>query len=805
RGQGLQVEQRVGLALPRSFDMVVGLLAILKAGAAYVPLDPEYPRERLRYMVADSGIALLLGCRALFARIGELPAGVGRWCLEDDGAALAAATVPDTTTAPAATTESALPQALADTPPADQSEAHHQAYLIYTSDSTGRPKGVVVDHGALAMHCRAVIDTFSMGADDCELHFYSINFDAASERLLCALLCGARVVLRGQGQWAVEEIAPLIDRHGVTILGFTPSYGSQLAQWVIDRQPVDSAAYSSVRLCITGGEALGSEHWQAIRRAFQPQRFFNAYGPTETVVMPLAAEVNQPPRPGAGSAPIGRAVGERVAYLLDENLLPLPPGATGELYLGGAGLARGYHDRSALTAERFVPDPFASGGRLYRSGDLARLGPDGQAEYVGRGDQQVKIRGFRIELGEIEACLLGASGVREGAVLALGEGAHRQLAAYISGAAADGDPDTLRADVTAYLRRQLPDYMVPAQLMVLARLPLNPNGKLDRRALSALELGSRREYQAPQSDLERALAQVWGEVLDVGAVGLDHNFFELGGDSILSIQVVSRARKQGIHFQPKDLFQHQSVRALAAVARVDTASAGAEAPLVGQDPLSGPSPMTPIQHWFFALKVPNRQHWNQAVCLDVIPEHNAALEPALVERALRQLLQHHDALRLRFSEQDGTWRAAYALAAGARPESGQEAPYAGAAPLLQVVGVSDLGAAPPELELMQRGLDLHRGPLLRGLLLNAQNGDQRLILVIHHLVVDAVSWRILAEDLQSCYHQLRAGKAVRLPPKTTAFRDGGRSCSATPPATPCPRHWPGGRRSWTWRNSSTRR
>lgn len=739
--QGLQAEQRVGLALPRSFEMVIGLLAILKAGAAYVPLDPEYPRDRLRYMIEDSGIALLLGCRELFESIGDLPAGVGRWCLEDDGAVLADCP---------------------DTPPEDMTEAHHQAYLIYTSGSTGKPKGVVVDHGPLAMHCRAVIDTFGMRADDCELHFYSINFDAASERLLTALLCGARVVLRGQGQWAVEEIASLIAEHGVTILGFTPSYGSQLAQWVIDRNRTESGKPSPVRLCITGGEALNGEHWQVIHRAFQPEQFFNAYGPTETVVMPLAATVSEPPRQGAASAPIGRAVGERVAYILDENLLPVPPGATGELYVGGAGLARGYHGREDLTAERFVPDPFVTGGRLYRTGDLARLTADGLAEYVGRGDDQVKIRGFRIELGEIEGCLLGAPGVAEAAVLALGDVGYRQLVAYISGPDADGEPDSFRAGVKDYLQRQLPDYMVPVQLVVLDRLPLNPNGKLDRRALPMPDVTHTREYVAPKSDRERALAQVWGEVLNVAAVGRDHNFFELGGDSILSIQVVSRARRWGIHFKPKDLFQHQTVRALAAVVSVDTDASTEVLPVAEQGLLAGPSPMTPIQHWFFALNVPNPQHWNQAVYLDVLGERNAPVEPPLLEQALQQVIQHHDALRLRFAREGKTWQAEYAVS---------DDLCGGAHRLLLVKRVKDIVAPPPELESIQRSLDLQRGPLLRGLLLDAANGDQRLVLVIHHMVVDGVSWRILADDLQACYRQLQAGSAVQLPTKTTAFRD----------------------------------
>ncbi len=529
RSHGVGPEVRVGLALERSLEMVVGLLAILKAGGAYVPLDPEYPLERLQYMIEDSGVRLLLSHAALFEALGELPAGVARWCLEEDGPALDA--------------EDPAPLAALSGP-------QHQAYLIYTSGSTGKPKGVAVSHGEIAMHCAAVIERFGMRAEDCELHFYSINFDAASERLLAPLLCGARVVLRAQGQWGAEEICELIRAEGVSILGFTPSYGSQLAQWLESQ-----GRQLPVRMCITGGEALTGEHLQRIRQAFAPASFFNAYGPTETVVMPLACLAPERLEEGAASVPIGSVVGARVAYILDADLALVPQGATGELYVGGAGLARGYHERPALSAERFVPDPFAAeGGRLYRTGDLVRLCDNGQVEYVGRIDHQVKIRGFRIELGEIEARLLEHPQVREALVLALDSPSGKQLAGYVASAVAGQDEDAqaaLREALKTHLKQQLPDYMVPAHLLLLASLPLTANGKLDRRALPAPDPAlNRQAYEAPRSVLEQQLAGVWREVLNVERVGLGDNFFELGGDSILSIQVVSRARQLGIHFSP---------------------------------------------------------------------------------------------------------------------------------------------------------------------------------------------------------------------------------------------------------------
>ncbi len=718
RGVGPQV--RVGLALPRSLEMVIGLLAILKAGGAYVPLDPEYPLDRLHYMIEDSGIGLLLSDAAMFEALGELPATVACWCLEDDSPML-------------------------DSYPAGElpfiSLAQHQAYLIYTSGSTGKPKGVVVSHGEIAMHCQAVIERFGMRADDCELHFYSINFDAATERLLVPLLSGAQVVLRAQGQWDAEEICGLIRTHRINILGFTPSYGSQLAQWLATQQQT-----LPVRMCITGGEALTGEHLQRIRAAFQPEVFFNAYGPTETVVMPLASLAPQHLEEGAGSVPIGSIIGDRVAYILDADLALVPQGATGELYVGGAGLAQGYHARPGMTAERFVADPFATnGGRLYRTGDLVRQRADGLVEYLGRIDHQVKIRGFRIELGEIETRLLEHAAVREAVVLALDSPSGKQLVAYL---VSDAEHGTLRDALKAHLKAQLPDYMVPAHLIVLDSMPLTANGKLDRRALPQPDPeANRQQYVAPRNELEQTLAAIWCAVLNVQQVGLDDNFFELGGDSILSIQVVSRARQAGIHFSPRDLFQHQTVQTLAAVAT------RSEQVTAEQGVLTGSSGLTPIQYWFFDTDIPNRKHWNQALVLKPLQ----LLEPHRLEQALLAVLEHHDALRLSFTRRDAQWHAEHL----AVPQGG----------VLMQAQVRDMQQCTALFTDTQRSLDLQHGPLLRALLVDGPQGQQRLLIAIHHLVVDGVSWRVFLEDLQSVYRQLSDGQSVSLPAKTSALRD----------------------------------
>ncbi|WP_434698558.1 non-ribosomal peptide synthetase [Pseudomonas sp. D1-1] len=724
RGVGPQV--RVGLALERSLEMVIGLLAILKAGGAYVPLDPEYPLDRLHYMIEDSGVGLLLSDRTMFQALGPLPPGVQRWCLEDDSEALAQ--YPDQS--PSLIN---LPQ--------------HQAYLIYTSGSTGKPKGVVVSHGEIAMHCQAVIRRFGMRPDDCELHFYSINFDAATERLLVPLLSGAHVVLRAQGQWDAQEICGLIRQHRINILGFTPSYGSQLAQWLATQGQT-----LPVRMCITGGEALTGEHLQRIRAAFSPSLFFNAYGPTETVVMPLASLAPEQLEEGAGSVPIGSVIGARRAYILDADLALVPPGATGELYVGGAGLAQGYHQRPGMTAERFVADPFAAdGGRLYRTGDLVCQRADGQVEYLGRIDHQVKIRGFRIELGEIENRLLEHDAVREAVVLALDMPGGKQLAAYLASDIAEQDAMAqvaLREALKQHLKTQLPEYMVPAHLILLASMPLTANGKLDRRALPMPDPElNRQQYVAPSNALEQALAAIWCDVLNVKQVGLNDNFFELGGDSILSIQVVSRARQQGIHFTPRDLFQHQTVQALAAIAT------RSEQVSVEQGLLSGESGLTPIQHWFFASEIPNRHHWNQALLL----EPTTLLEPQLLEQALQAVFQQHDALRLGFANTTGHWRAEH------------QPLFDGA--LLQHLSVQSTQACEALFAQAQLGFQLSSGPLLRAVLADLPDGRQRLLIAIHHLVVDGVSWRVLMDDLQTAYRQSAGGQPLRLPAKTSPLRD----------------------------------
>ncbi|UZN52005.1 amino acid adenylation domain-containing protein [Cupriavidus cauae] len=710
---GVGPETVVGVVLDRSPDLIVRLLATLKAGAAYLPLDPELPAARIEQLLQDAGVKLVLTSQALTGRIDTtLPLLV----MEDIG-------VPAPVQLP-----TVAPRQL--------------AYLIYTSGSTGTPKGVAVEHGPLAMHCHATVVQYGMGPDDRELHFLSFNFDGAHERWLVPLIAGAQLVLRDDALWSAEQTLEVIAREGVTNAGFPPAYLLRLAEAATEPVPL--------RLLSFGGEAMSREALARIKQKFKARTLINGYGPTEAVVTPLAWVGQHDTDCPSAYVPIGQPVGDRTAYVLDADLNPVPVGVAGELYIGGLGLARGYVGRPGLTAERFVPDPFTAGARMYRTGDLVRRCRDGSIEYVGRLDHQVKIRGYRIELGEIEARLRAHATVREAVVVAHDGPSGKQLVAYV---VPDHGEVEVPARLRAYLENVLPPYMVPAQIMPLTQLPVTPNGKLDRRALPE-PVWEVQGYVAASNEVEAKLTQVWQEVLGVERVGITDNFFELGGDSILSIQAVSKARRLGLRFTPKDLFLHQTVQALArAATREDT-----ERPV--EDKPTGEVPLLPIQRWFFETPMPNRHHWNQSVLLKPL----APIDQAALRQALQAVVAHHDALRLRYRQCDVQWQQHYA--------------EHDAHDLLWHEEVADIATITDRCSDAQRSLDLERGPLLRALHLRLADGSERLLLAVHHLVVDGVSWRILMEDLQQAYRLARQGEAIVLAPKTASYKTWGQTLAA---------------------------
>ncbi|MBR1237080.1 non-ribosomal peptide synthetase, partial [Bradyrhizobium sp. AUGA SZCCT0182] len=551
-GRGLKPEQRVGVVVERTEATMVALLAVLKAGGAYVPLDPELPSERRKFVMRDAGISFLL--------TGQLEKGL------DNVERISLSTF-DFDTGP-------------DHPPQPDLSSENLAYLIYTSGSTGTPKGVAVAHGPLAMHCHVTGGLYEIDEGSRELHFLSLAFDGAHERWLTVLSHGARLLMRDAELWTPEQTVEALHAHGVSHIGLPPAYLQQVAEWV-----EQAGNPPPVKLYSFGGEAMPKAGFDKVKRVLKPRILINGYGPTETVVTPLVWKVDGAAECDTPYAPIGLPVGDRSAYILDSSLNIIPAGVAGELYLGGFGLARGYQGKAGMTAERFVPDPFAAapGARLYRTGDLARWCEDGTIEYLGRSDDQVKINGFRIELGEIQTSLLRHEEIEQAAVVALPRVAGSQLVAYVAPKAAkasSGAPAEALVDrLTDFLRRTLPVYMVPARIMVLDRLPVMSSGKIDRRALPAPDTAAR-SFVAPQGAAETAMARLWADILKLPQVGVTDNFFELGGNSILSLKVVARLRQDksfGIEIKLRDLLQKPTIRALLADTG-DVAPAAAAAP-----------------------------------------------------------------------------------------------------------------------------------------------------------------------------------------------------------------------------------
>ncbi|NBD14048.1 non-ribosomal peptide synthase/polyketide synthase, partial [Corallococcus silvisoli] len=719
RAQGVGLETRVGICLERSPELVVAMLATLKAGGAFVPLDPAYPSSRLAFMLEDSAVPVVVTRSELADELPEV--GAHLVCLDEDAARLAALPV---------------------TPLEDAGAPGHLAYVIYTSGSTGRPKGTLLTHGGLCNTAVAVARAHGVHPDSRVLQFASSSFDAAVCEVFSTLLCGACLVLTPKDSLLPgPALARTLAEHAVTTVTLTPSV---LAQQSPDELP-------ALQTVISAGEACPPE---VVRRWSPGRRFINAYGPTEITVCatltdgPLSSE----------RVTIGGPLANVRVYVLSPALELVPEGVPGELYVGGAGVGRGYLGHPALTAERFVPDLFATepGARLYRTGDRARWVEGGALEFLGRTDAQVKVRGFRIELEEVEAVLGAQPGVQAAAVAVREEASGvRRLVGYVVPAEGVSPDETALREG---LRRRLPEHMVPSAFVVLDALPLSPNGKVDRGALPAVGGRPAREassFVEPSTPAERLLASIWAQVLRVERVGADDNFFELGGDSIISLQVVAQARRAGLALTPKQLFEHQRLRDLAAAAPLE---ASPDAPDAG--PVSGTVPITPIQRWFLEQQSPSPGHYNQAVLLSA----REPLDAGLVEATLRALWRHHDALRLRFTSGCDGW-------------SQQHAAPDDAVTFLVREDLSGLAEDAREARLtqvatrVQSGLDLSAGPLMRAVLFSMGAGQPaRLLWVIHHLVVDGVSWRTLLEDFEAAYLALRDGLAPALPARTTSFK-----------------------------------
>ncbi|MCU9209107.1 non-ribosomal peptide synthetase [Pseudomonas aeruginosa] len=728
RGVGADVP--VGLALERSLDMLVGLLAILKAGGAYLPLDPAAPEERLAHILDDSGVRLLLTQGHLLER---LPRQAGVEVLAIDGLVL---------------------DGYAESDPLPTLSADNLAYVIYTSGSTGKPKGTLLTHRNALRLFSATEAWFGFDERDVWTLFHSYAFDFSVWEIFGALLYGGRLVI--VPQWvsrSPEDFYRLLCREGVTVLNQTPSAFKQLMAVACS---ADMATQQpALRYVIFGGEALDLQSLRPWFQRFgdrQPQ-LVNMYGITETTVHVTYRPVSEADLEGGLVSPIGGTIPDLSWYILDRDLNPVPRGAVGELYIGRAGLARGYLRRPGLSATRFVPNPFPGGAgeRLYRTGDLARFQVDGNIEYIGRIDHQVKVRGFRIELGEIEAALAGLAGVRDAVVLAHDGVGGTQLVGYVVADSAE-DAERLRESLRESLKRHLPDYMVPAHLMLLERMPLTVNGKLDRQALPQPDASlSQQAYRAPGSELEQRIAAIWAEILGVERVGLDDNFFELGGHSLLATRVISRVRQeQQLDASLKALFERPVLEAFAQGLE-RTTDAVSTIPLADrQQPLA--LSFAQERQWFLWQLEPESAAYHIPSALRL----RGRLDVDALQRSFDSLVARHETLRTRFRLEGGRSYQQVQPAVSVsieREQFGEE----GLIERIQAIVVQPF--------------DLEREPLLRVNLLQLAEDDHVLVLVQHHIVSDGWSMQVMVEELVQLYAAYSRGLDVVLPALPIQYAD----------------------------------
>ncbi|GAA5046551.1 hypothetical protein GCM10023318_12080 [Nocardia callitridis] len=744
---GIGAGDTVAIGIARSIESVLAVWAIAKTGAAYVPVDPNYPQDRVTHILSDSGAALGLTTTEFRGLLGT-DAATQWWELDAPECAQRVATRPAYT--------------ISYTDRIRQVQQKHPAYLIYTSGSTGLPKGVVVTHEGLAA-VAALGREYGIGPDSRVLHVISPSFDFALEELLFAFTTGATLVIAPPQVYAGAELAELLRRERVTHVLITPG------AW----ESVDPDGLAELRTIVFGADRLGPE---LVRRWHTDDRtIFNSYGPTEATIVVTSTELRADD-PITIGAPI-KGVG---AIVLDSSLRPVPAGVIGELYLAGPGLAQGYLRRYALTAQRFVANPFgadagAEGTRMYRTGDLVRRTSEGTLEFHGRSDHQVKIRGFRIEPGEIDTVLTEHPGIEFSATLGrtLPSGV-QALVSYVL-AATNTDENTAAApdldELDTYLHRRLPEHMIPASIVTLDALPLTPTGKLDHAALPAPNLEAR-EFRAPVTEVESIIAEVFAAVLGATRVGLDDSFFGLGGDSILSIQLVSRAKRQGVVFSARDVFDQRTVAGLAAVATaLDDSEQYQLAELPGGG--IGAIPLTPVMTELLAAGTPF-ERFTQSMTLR-LPE--GIDRPTLVA-TLDAVLDHHDALRtrLRAHPSPASEKIADAWVFEALPR--------GSADTDSLLRRVELPADLTDEELSRRAsveydaalgeLDPASGRMLQFVWFAftpaSRHRDDVLLIVAHHLVVDGVSWRIIIPDLAIAWSQLVAGQSISLAANGTSLR-----------------------------------
>ncbi|WP_145956904.1 non-ribosomal peptide synthetase, partial [Xenorhabdus miraniensis] len=724
----MQADTPIALYLDRSLEMVISILAVLKAGGAYVPISPEYPPERVQFILEDTGSPCVITQQRYLTTL-EKCAHI----LPIQPALIAADDSTITKDQPA---ENLVPV----------NKSTDLAYIIYTSGTTGQPKGVELTHQNVINHLCWMQAQYPLSASDKVLQQIPYTFDASVWELIAANWFGASIVMPSPDVHKQPEVLhQLIQKTGVTVVQFVPSMLGAFCQTIRD---LGQQLPDTIRYVLCGGEALTMSHVSAFRAINRgSSTLINLYGPTETTNDITHFDVTDE---FSGHVPIGKAHHNTHLYVLNRNGKLSPIGAPGELYIGGAGLARGYRNRPELTAERFVENPFASAEdkangytRLYKTGDLVRWLPDGNLEYLGRNDFQVKIRGYRIELGEIETALSSHPQVKQAVVIDQEHAGHKALAAYLV------TDETLTNDtLLEYLSALLPEYMIPASFTRIEAIPLTTNGKLDRHALPAPVWENRDRYIAPRTELETQLCALWQDVLGLERIGIEDNFFRIGGDSIISIQLVSKLRQAGFSLQVKSIFEAPTVSRLA---QLLTQTTSAVTVVAEQGLLSGEFDLLPIQQDFFNQNLPYPHHWNQAFMFR-LPGN---IQHKHIAQALIALAERHDMLRARFINTAQGYRQCYPAGMPFR------------LPELLHCDVRELDEAEryQQLTQWQSGFDYYEGPLWQAAHLTGYaDGSARLFFAFHHLIIDAVSWRIIAEDMRLLL------QGTTLPPKTSSYR-----------------------------------
>ena len=734
REKGIGRGKYVPVLMGKSLELLISHLAIMKAGAAFVPMDTKWPIERIKEILQELNSEFVL----------VSPAqpdweGLASWsCIVVDEQKLTDA-VPN------------LNVSL---------NLDDPIYAIFTSGSTGKPKGAINKHRGIVNRFFNMNDRYGYKENDVILFTSNHIFDSCVWQLFWPLINGARTIITSPSfGFDLEQIITLIYQNKVTITDFVPSVFNIFVDYIVNNYKMHYQLHS-LRQLLIGGEAMSAKAIYQFKQYFPSVGITNTYGPTETSIGVVFHEV---PSEFTEPIPIGKPLHNVYALILDKHLNPVPIGVTGELYLGGECVGLGYLNNETTTRAVFIPNPFAeiNSELLYKTGDLVRYLSDGTIDFLGRIDNQVKIRGIRIELGEIEAVLAQHPKVRRAVIVAREDKlAEKRLIAYV---VLNQEQVATPQELGCFLKEKLPEYMIPSTFVVLDAFPLTSNGKIDWRTLPVPDI-SRIDLEVsfvpPQTSIEKALAKIWADVLGQEQVGIHDNFFELGGDSILSIQVVARTNQAGLLLTPKLLFQHQTIAELASVVST-TVPVQAE-----QGVVTGQVPLTPIQHCFFAQNLPDLSHYNQSVLLEVLPNLNSEL----LKQAVQQLLVHHDALRLRFTlsnniSNNNSWQQINAAI------DDKAVPFT-------VSDLSKFSASEQQslfeatAEELQASLNLFEGPIIRVALFQlGKDKPGRLLLLIHHLAVDGVSWRILLEDLATAYQQLSQDEAIRLPAKTTAFKD----------------------------------